>query len=217
MRKPPDYYAKRLGDIEGYLPDGKTPKLRLVFAPEALRPHGKLQGKPKYIDPNTGEVMKFWVVECHYPAAFCGSREAWNYDLLGTYPADCNEDCCNGGFWGFRMPISVSGEYIELTEETLHSIEQKLFADFEWSMLSEIQRQEAIDSRLSREKQMKDETVWHEQNENRDHYLTHQLQEDNADNRVWSFGNKITIGGKEYDVPTINRPGLNEPVGKVVI
>lgn len=203
MSRIPDYYKKRLGDLEGYLADGKTPKLRLVFAPETKRTHGKLAGLPKYHDPETGEPLKCWVLECWYPATMCGSREEWQYELLGPYPADCHEDCCNGGFWGIRSPITTYGEYIELTESVLSSIERKQFMDIQWSLLSEVERQKQLDASLSERNKKLDAEAWDEMNVRLDEYAKNKEKWDNDDNRVFSWADKYAI----------NVPGSKMPIG----
>lgn len=192
-------HERRLADLYGKLPNGKA-KLRIVTPSEAVRPHGKLQGLPKYIEPETGQKMPFLVLEMWCPPEMCGSREAWPYDLLGPYPADCQEDCCNGGFWGLKMPLTVNGEYLPVSETLIDAICKKQFIDVEWSLLTEIERQNHIDESLSRSKQKRDEEAWDEFISERDHYATHKTQEDNADNRVFiGFGKNAlpeTKGGK---------------------
>ena len=182
--------------MEGYLSDGKTPKNRLVFAPETKRRHGKLAGSYKYCDPNTGKPLECWVWETWYPAEMCGPRETWNYEFMGVYPQDCGEECCNHGYWGLRSPITTHGQYIDLTEATLDCIRQKQFFDLEWSILSETERLRELDSQLARDKEMDAEEAWKRFNEDRDHYLSHKQKEDNADNRVYAGLGVTTKGGK---------------------
>ncbi len=50
-------HQRRLGDLYGYLPNG-TPRLRIVTPDEAKRPHGKLAGTYKYLNPETGGPME---------------------------------------------------------------------------------------------------------------------------------------------------------------
>lgn len=200
--KVPDYYIKRLGDLEGYLPDGKTPKLRVVFGPEARHAHGLRKGNHKYINPDTGEPMNFWVLEAWYPPTMIGSREVWPYDLMGPYPADCNQDCCNGGFWGFRSPITTYGECMELTEETLSLIERRQLMDIKWSLMSEIQRLEYLNEQKSAADKIADAENWKTQNEWADTYATYKEKEDAADTRVIMPMGKNALsdrikGGKE--------------------
>lgn len=188
--------------MEGYLPDGATPKNRLVFAPETRRTHGKMAGKFKYMNPDTEEPYECWVWETWYPASMCGDRETWQYELLGPYPADCNLECCNGGFWGLRSIIATpQSAYIALTEETLLSIEQKQFMDLEWSMLTEVERQRQLDASLSAREQKADEESLEEYLKILDNYSTNKEEMDNADNRVFSWADKYMIGGKNSKMP----------------
>jgi len=204
MREVPSYYKQRLGDMGGYLADGVTPKMRLVFGPEAKRAHGKLAGKPKYVDPDTGVVMPFWILEQWYPPEMCGSRETWAYDFMGPYPADCQKDCCNGGFWGLRMPITTDGTVMELTDQVLDFIERRQFADVKWSLLSEIERQKAIDADLSDREKSADAKSLEEYIDLADHFATHKTEEDNADNRIFVFPDSIQPNAK----------GIREAIGR---
>lgn len=201
-KKVPDCYKQRLADLEGYLPDGKTPKLRIVFGPEAKHAHGLRKGGHKYINPDTGEPMNFYVLECWYPPSMVGPRDSWPYELMGPYPSDCNQDCCNGGFWGFRSPITISGECMELTEETLSLIERRQLMDIKWSLMSEIQRLEYLNEQKSAADKMADAKTWETQNIWADEYATNREKEDGADTRVIIGLGKNAIsdrvkGGKE--------------------
>lgn len=204
MREVPSYYKKRLGDMGGYLSDGVTPKMRLVFGPDAKRPHGKLAGQPKYVDPETGKVMPFWILEQWYPASMCGSRETWAFEFLGPFPADCQQDCCNGGFWGLRMPITTDGTMMELTDQVLDYIERRQFADVKWSMMSEIERQQALDANLSEREQKSDARSLDEYIELADHFAINKEKEDNADNRIFVFPESIQPQAK----------GIREAIGR---
>lgn len=202
MKQVPEYYKKRLGDLEGFLPDGKTPKLRLVFGPEAFHAHGVRKGKPKYINPDTGEPMNFWVLECWYPPAMVGSREQWPHDLMGPYPADCHQPCCNGGFWGFRSPITTYGEFIELTEDTLSLIERRQMMDVKWSLMDEVSRLNYLNEQQSAAEKIADAESWETQNVWADEYATNREKEDGADTRLIVPMGKNAIsdrvkGGKE--------------------
>lgn len=176
-------YDNRLAEISGRLPNGQ-PKLRIVTPEEAVRPHGKMQGLPKYLDPETGIQMPFLVLEMWISPELCGSRESWQYDLLGPYPADCPLDCCNHGYWGMKSPLTTAGEIIPLSESLIDSICRKQYMDIAFSALSEKERLESLDASLSERNKKAEETAWAEFNENLDHYATHKTQEDNADNRV---------------------------------
>jgi hypothetical protein len=203
-REVPKHYKQRLGDMGGYLTDGVTPKMRLVFAPEAKRPHGKWAGTPKYVDPETNTVMPFWILEQWYPPTMLGSRDTWDYDFLGIYPADCRQDCCNGGFWGLRMPITTDGTVMELTDQVLDFIERRQFADVQWSLLSEIERQRALDANLSEREQKSDAESLEEYIALSDHYFAHKQGEDNADNRIFVFPEHIQPQAK----------GIREAIGR---
>lgn len=197
----PEYFIQRLKDMGGCLPNG-APKNRLVFAPETFRAHGKLKGKPKYADPDTGESYKCWVWETWYPASMCGEREDWNEEFLGPYPADCEADCCNRGYWGIRTIIATpQSAYIPLTEETLSAIERKQFADVQWSMESDKSRLEQLDAALSARNKQADADALDALLREYEHYANHKEDLDNADNRVFSWGEKYLIntgkGAKE--------------------
>ena len=199
----PEYFKRRLADLEGCLPDG-TSKNRLVFGPDAKRAHGKLAGTYKYIDPDSGQPMPFWIWETWYPPQMCGDRETWNYDFLGPYPADCRLDCCNGGYWGLRSPITTCGEYIELSEETLLSIERKQFMDIQFSMLNEVEQLAFIDAQLSERNKKSDEEAFAEYIERVEDYSIHKEKWDNDDNRVFVFPEKYASTKK----------GIKEAIGR---
>ncbi len=112
----PEYFNKALLDIGGRREDGGA-KLRVV-PPGYKRRHGKLAGQVKYINPLTCKAVDFWVLETWMPAHLAGTREGWPYELLGPYPTDCDQDCCNRGFWGFKLAIANQfGQGIPPTEE----------------------------------------------------------------------------------------------------
>jgi len=200
-------FKKRLGDIGGRLPDG-TPKLRLVFGEDCRRPHGKLAGTHKYLDPDTGKPYPFWILEMWVPPELCGSRESWPYDLFGTYPADCGMDCCNHGFWGIKTPIvSPNWEFLPINESVIQSIERKQFMDIQFSMLDEKARLEALDTHLSEREKNADAKSLEDYIELSDHYFANKEGEDNADNRIFVFPEHIQPNAK----------GIREPVGRPTI
>ena len=207
-REVPEYYKRRLADMGGRLPDG-TPRLRLVFGPDAKRAHGQLKGIGKYLDPETGKPFAWWFVEQWVPATMCGTRETWNYEFLGTYPGDCDRDCCNRGYWSVRFPVcGGNGEYIPLTDATLDSIERKQYADIQFSMLDEISRLEQLDKLMAKRDKNVAEVVDSQATEIGEHYFSHKEKEDNADNRVYSMpgGLSSAIPGAKYPV---GRPNIN--------
>ena len=117
-----------LADMAGRLPNGK-PKLRIVTPAEAVRPHGILKGKPKYIDPESGKQMPFLIVEQWYPPTMLGSEEEWDTEYLGPHPSKCSDDCCNNGIWGFRFPLTVNGEYIPFSQALMDAFQKRQFID----------------------------------------------------------------------------------------
>ncbi len=197
-------FEQRLADMGGRLPNGK-PKLRFVFGPDAKRAHGTLAGRPKYLLPDTGRPMPWNILEAWLPPEMAGPRETWPYDLLGPYPADCHEDCCDGGIWGLRTPITnTNGEFIPICEATMHMIERKQFMDVKWSLTDEITRQNMLDRALSDRNNQTDRESREEHAHIRDHYLTNKETLDNADNRV-------TVGFGKNTLPDVK--GGKLPIG----
>ena len=196
-----------LADMGGRLPNGK-PKLRIVTPEEAVRPHGALKGKPKYIDPESGIQMPFLIVEQWYPPTMFGEKEDWDTISLGMHPSECSADCCNNGFWGFRFPLTVNGEYIPFSQSLMDGFTKKQFIDLEWAKLTDDQRRNFLDTERANVDKQKAELVWEQQNDMRDHYLKHKETEDNADNRVWVGFGKNTFA----DIK-----GLKEAIGKPII
>ena len=193
-------FKRRLGDIGGRLPDG-TPKLRLVFAPDMKRPHGKLAGLPKYIDPDTGKPMPFWVLEIWIPPVMCGERENWNSEFMGPYPADCDLDCCNRGYWGIKTPIATAnGEYLPINESVMQSIERKQYMDIQWSLKSETEQLAAYDARLLAREQKANADAMEEYFRRLDRYATNKEREDNADNRVFAWADKYMINAPKMPI-----------------
>lgn len=192
-----------LADMAGRLPNGK-PKLRIVTPAEAVRPHGILKGKPKYIDPESGKQMPFLIVEQWYPPTMLGSEEEWDTEYLGPHPSKCSDDCCNNGIWGFRFPLTVNGEYIPFSQALMDAFQKRQFIDLEWARLTDSQRRNFLDTERANVDKQKAEAAWERQNEMRDHYLKHKETEDNADNRVW-------VGFGKNTLPDIK--GLKEPIG----
>lgn len=193
-------YIDRLKELNGVLPNGK-PKLRIVTPSEAIRPHGAIQGVPKYADPVSGKQMPFLVLEQWLPAEFAGTRETYNYELLGTYPSDCLQDCCNGGVWGFYMPLTNQyGQYIPFNDTVMEAIEHRISKAREYAKLSEEERLDALNAGLSLAEQKKDEVAVRESNAVIEHYLNHKEELDNADNRITIGLGKNTLpetkGGK---------------------
>ncbi len=175
-----------LADIGGRLPSGK-PKLRIVSPDEAKRPHGKLKGTPKYLDPETGKPMECLMLEMWVAPELCGTPETWPSELLGPYPATCSLDCCNGGFWGLRSPLSANGEYVPVTDQLMEAVRGNQYMSLQWSLLSETERLEKCNANLSERNQKSDEEAFKEYDSNLESYLINKEKEDNADNRVFSF------------------------------
>lgn len=192
-----------LADLAGRLSNGK-PKLRIVTPTEAVRPHGILKGKPKYPNPETGKQMPFLILEQWYPPSMLGEKENWNEEFLGIYPAECSDDCCNNGFWGLRSPLTnPNGEYIPFSERMMESIKRRQYIDIKWAEKTDTERLDYLEAERATANSKKAEAAWEQQNLNRDHYLNHKTEEDNADNRVFSFGEKHA---------TLNK-GAKEPIG----
>jgi hypothetical protein len=199
-------YENTLAELGGRLPNGQ-PKMRIVAPDERLaqRPHGKWKGTPKYFDPESGKQIECLMLEQWYPPEMLGSPEAWPEELMGPFPADCDKECCNNGFWGMRSPLMYAdGKFLPLSDAVMESIKQKNFFDAKWSALSEIERQRQLDANLSAREQKADADAEKAADEVWSHYATRKEQEDNADNRVWSLG--------KYDSPHVK--GNKEPIGK---
>ncbi len=203
MEQISEEFKKRLGDIGGRLPNG-TPKLRLVFGPDARRPHGKLAGTLKYLDPETGKPYPWWVLELWIPPSLCGTREAWSNEYFGPYPADCHLDCCNGGFWGLKTVIHSNGEFLPINESVMQSIERKQYLDVEFSLLDEKERLAVLDAQLSERETNADAKSLEEYIALSDHYFAHKEGEDNADNRIFVFPESIQPQAK----------GIREAIGR---
>lgn len=201
MKTVPTDYNKRLADMGGRLPDG-TPKLRLVFSPETKRVHGRVAGQWKYPDPaNLANPLPWWFLETWIPPQMCGTRETWPYKLFGPYPADCQKDCCNGGYWGLKMPITTNGEFIELSEATMQAVERKQYMDVQFSMLTEAARLEALNEQKAAADKRADDDAWEEHNVLQDRYLNVKEAEDNADNRAFVFPTGMAPQGKNIRLP----------------
>lgn len=196
-------YEQRLADMYGRLPNGK-PKLRIVTPEEAVRPHGKWAGSAKYFHPETGKRLECLMVEMWIPPTMMGSRESWPHELMGPFPADCDGDCCDRGYWSLKFPISVDGEFVPLDEGTMQSIERKQFFDVQWSLMSEIERQQALDANLSEREQKSDARSLDEYIELADHFAINKEKEDNADNRIFVFPESIQPQAK----------GIREAIGR---
>jgi hypothetical protein len=145
--------------------------------------------------------MPFWILEMWIPPEMCGERETWNYDFLGPYPADCDKDCCNHGYWGMKSPITVSGEFLPINESVLDSIQRKQFMDIQFSLLSEVERQRQLDASLSERNKKADAEAVEEMHSKLDEYATYKEKWDNDDNRVFSWADKYLIGGKNSKMP----------------
>ncbi len=190
----PQEFITRLADMGGRLPDG-TPKMRIVFAPETRRAHGIAQGHYKYVNPETGKVMPFYVLEQHYPPSMLGPRENWP-ESMGIYPGDCAEDCCNHGYWGFRSALTTNGSFQELNSHVMDMIEQRQYQDLAFSMLDEISRQEHINKLMAERDKNAAEVAARESTAIGDDYFLHKEKEDNADNRVFSIAGLEGKGAK---------------------
>ncbi len=197
-------HQNRLADLHGRLPDG-TPKLRIVTPSDAVRPHGTLQGQPKYFDPVSGKQMPFLVLEQWLSPDFAAPRETWNYELLGVHPSECLNECCRGGVWGMYTPLTNEfGEYIPFNENMMTAIERRIKIDREFAKLSEKERLGVIEADRASAEQIKAEEAWEQMNADRDHYLNHRQEMDNADNRVY-------IGVGKASMP--DAKGIKEAIG----
>ncbi len=193
-------YLNKLKALNGSLPNGK-PKLRIVTPAEAVRPHGKLMGQPKYFDPVSGKQMPFLILEQWLPAEFAGTKEQWNYELLGVHPSECSNDCCNNGVWGYYMPLTNQyGQYIPFTDQVMEAIESRIAVARQYANLTEKERLESLNADLSAADKKKDEIAIRESNADIEHYLNHKEELDNADNRIIIGLGKNTLpnvkGGK---------------------
>lgn len=202
MKLKPEY-ERRLKDIGGQLPNGK-PKLRISTPDEAVYPHGKIAGRPKYINPETERPFPWLILEMWIPPAMLPPRESWDEDILGIYPADCSQDCCNHGFWGLKTPLTISGEFLELNDSLMELIAGKQLMDLEWATLSDLEQKVKLDALKAASDKKADDDAVAESRADREHYLTHKEELDNADNRVFSWGG--------YTVPIIK--GGKEAIGK---
>lgn len=186
-------YQDRLADLHGRLPDG-TPKLRIVTPAEARRPHGRLKGQPKYFDPVSNTQMPFLVLEQWLSPEFAAPKEIWNYELLGVHPSECSNDCCKGGVWGMYTPLTNEfGEYVPFSDKMMEAIERRVKIDREFAKLSAQARLDAIEADRAAADNIKAEEAWEQLNADRDHYLTHKKEMDNADNRVYIGVGKATM------------------------
>lgn len=193
-------HEQLLADMAGRLPNG-NPKLRIVTPEEAVRPHGQLAGVPKYLDPVSGQQMPFLVLEQWYPPTMLGSEETWNEEVMGIFPGKCGQDCCNNGYWGFRMPLTdMSGQYMPYTDYLMESIKRRQFVDIDWSKRSPEERLAFLDAERAFAEQKAAEIAQTDHAERYEHYLQHKTQEDNADNRIIIGLGKNTLpdtkGGK---------------------
>lgn len=203
-------YEQKLRELGGILPNGKG-KLRVVTPIEAVRPHGSLKGQPRYFDPESGKQMPFLVLEQWHPSDFAGDKDKWPYELLGAYPADCDLDCCQRGMWSMLMPLTNQfGEYIPFSEVMMAAIERQIKKSREWGDLSEEDRTRYLDADLSSAKQKNDDSAMEIVNANRDHYLTHKEEMDNADNRV-----RIGFGKAELPVTKGGKMPIGSPLEKL--
>lgn len=194
-------YIDKLKDLNGTLPNGK-PKLRIVTPSEAVHQHGALKGIPKYADPVSGKQMPFLVLEQWLPPEFAGSKETYNYELLGVHPSDCLQDCCMGGVWGYYMPLTNEyGQYLPFTDTVMEAIERHISLARQYAELSAEERKLALDADLATAEQKQAEIAIRESNDDIEHYLNHKKELDNADNRVIIGLGKNTMpdvkGGKE--------------------
>lgn len=197
----PDYYARAMREIGGVRLDGR-PKWRLVYAPSAKFVHGTSAGHFKYIDPRTDKPKECWVIEQAMPQELLGSRDNWQYEMLGPYPYDCSCDHCDNTYWGWRMDVSVNGEYLPLTEHVLHFIRTKAWFDVEFGTLSQEERMKVMDDAHAKNEVRKDEKTLKQFFDIVESYATHKQTLDNADNRVQVGFGKATLpdtikGGKE--------------------
>lgn len=176
----------------GRLPNGQ-PKMRLVWGSDAIRPHGIAKGQPKYYDPSTLKPFECWILEQWFPPSMCGTREEWKHEMMGPYPADCHEDCCNGGFWGIRSPI-IYGDGTapkELTDAVMRDIQTMQFFDHQWSMDGEISRLHQLETALASRDHEMAETIDNERRQLDDWLLTNKEKLDAADTRVSNVGAKM--------------------------
>ena len=197
-------YIDKLKDLNGTLPNGK-PKLRIVTPSEAVHPHGQLKGVPKYADPVSGKQMPFLILEQWLPPDFAGSKETYNYELLGVHPSDCLQDCCMGGVWGCYMLLTNQyGQYLPFTDTVMAAIERHISLSRQYAELTAKERLDALDADLAAAEQKQAEIARLESNNDLEHYFNHKKELDNADNRV-------TIGLGKNALPEVK--GGKMPIG----
>ena len=200
-------HNKKLISLYGALPNGK-PRFRIVTPSEARRPHGTLKGQPKYFDPASNRQMPFLVVEQWMPADIAGDKEYWNYELLGPHPSECHQDCCNGGVWSFFMPLHENGRYIPFEDSMMEAVYAQIRTAIRWKETDELSRFQVLEAERASANKQDAEKAWTDVRDEREHYLNHKEELDNADNRVTIGLGKNTLpdvkGGKE----SIGRPNV---------
>lgn len=96
------------------------------------------------------------------------------------------------------------GEYIPFSENMMTAIERRIQIDREFAKLSEKERLGVIEADRAAAEQIKAEEAWEQMNADRDHYLNHKKEMDNADNRVY-------IGVGKAEMP--DTKGIKEAIG----
>lgn len=85
------------------------------------------------------------------------------------------------------------GEYVPFSDKMMEAIERRVKIDREFAKLSAQARLDAIEADRAAADNIKAEEAWKQLNADRDHYLTHKKEMDNADNRVYIGVGKVTM------------------------
>jgi len=167
------------------------PNLKVSFAPD-LKKHN---GRYKYPNPfNMNESMNCYVVEIYVPGWWFGEPEKWNTEVMGAYPFE--------GMYVLKTPLMTGdGKKLPLTESTFDAFRQKQLADIQWAEQTAKQRLEFLEADEARRLAEQQAQAEKEVTDMLEHWDTHQLALDNADNRVWSMPKKYDVARKGAKLP----------------
>jgi hypothetical protein len=194
-------FTQILKDVGGVRANGQ-PKFRIRTPEEAVYPHGKLWGQPKYRNPETGKPMNFLVLEMWIPPAMYPSRDTWPYELMGPYPVDCSCPHCDNAMWGLKTPLTnLNGEFLPISYDVMEFIKRIQYFDMQWAAKTPKEQLDELDAIVSRAQTKRDAEATREIFKSLEVYATNKEKEDNADNRVFSFGDEIAPEGKNIKMP----------------
>lgn len=189
----PDWWDEKITRLGGRNIKGE-PNLRTVWSPDEKR----WDGKYKYPTPdNYLKPMKCWVLEVWMPPEFFSPESQWKTDLCGPFPRQ--------GYYGMKTPLMTGdGQILPLTDATFESIQRKQLLDIQWNKMNAKDRLEWLETQQQERELQQQDAATKEMHELFDDYYGKEEQENNADNRVFSFPEKYRPNASGILMPIKN-------------